>query len=251
MVDELRISESSMPPPEDPLATADELGRLDRSSLAQRVTALIRQAIVRGVLPPAETISLREVSERLGVSPTPVREALSHLGAVGLVQFLPGRIKIVAATPEAFEDSFLLREALEGMTAKLAARRRSEKQSAEISQFANLTVEAVKSEDAKAFRKADVGFHRSIAAAAGSPQLERYTCNALDLALTLRNLRVAGRAFDGKFAVMHELIAGAIERRDGDSAERLAREHVRNVGERMLAAWRAETTDSTASGQVD
>lgn len=247
MSDDARTPEP-IPPAVRRLDTADDLGRLDRSSLAQRVTELIRQAIVSGVLPPAEAISLREVSERLGVSPTPVREALSNLGAIGLVQFLPGRVKIVAASPDSFEDSFRLREALEGMAARLAAQRRSDAQCARIRQLADASVEAVNNEDSGRFRTADVSFHRSIAEAAGSPQLARYTYNALDLALTLRNLRNAGRAFDGSFAVMHQQIAEAIKCRDCDAAEQLAREHVRSVGERLLAAWRNESADTTVSG---
>ena len=225
----------------------DELAPLDRSSLAQRATDLIRQAIVNGVLPPAETISLREVASRLGVSPTPVREALSHLGAVGLVEFLPGRVKIVASTPESFEDSFRLREALEGMTARLAAQRRTDSEVARLHRFADESVKAVQNGDPKAFRAADVGFHRTIGEAARSPQLSRYTDNALDLALTLRNLRVSGSSFEGGFAVMHRQLADAIEQQDGDRAERLMREHIRNVGERMLALWRTELKDTVAS----
>jgi DNA-binding GntR family transcriptional regulator len=226
----------------------EELAPVDRSSLTQQVTDLIRQAIVNGLLPPAEAVSLREVANRLGVSPTPVREALAHLGAVGLVQFLPGRVKIVAATPESFEDSFLLREALEGMTARLAATRRSDEQYARIRQFADLSIEAVKNNDPRGFRSADVSFHRSIAEAAHSPHLGRYTDNALDLALTLRNLRIAGRVFDASFAVMHEQIADAIEQHDEDAAEKLAREHIRNVGQRLLATWGADIESPAITG---
>lgn len=226
---------------------ADELLPVDRSSLAQRVTDLIRQAIVNGTLPPAEAVSLKEVADRLGVSPTPVREALSRLNAVGLVEMLPGRVKIVAATPESLEDAFFLREALEGMAARLAALRRSANEAEVICNLAGISVEAVKNNDPVRFRAADVAFHRAIAKAAHSAQMERYTDNALDLALTLRNRRVAGQTFDGSFAVMHEQIAEAIVRRESDAAEKLAREHARRVGERILAAWRLERERATAS----
>lgn len=242
------MAEARQSSPEGSLEQSlEELAPVDRSSLAQRVTDLIRQAIVNGTLPPAEAVSLREVSSRLGVSPTPVREALSHLGAVGLVDFLPGQVRIVASTPDSLEDSFRLREALEGMTARLAASRRTEEEANRLRELAKLSVKAVRSKDPKSFRTADVAFHRAIAEAAHSPQLERYTANALDLALTLRNLRISGRGFDGSFAVMHEQLADAIQQRDGDAAERVAREHVRNVGERIIAEWRAESEIPAAS----
>lgn len=207
----------------------DELVPVDRSSLSQRVTELIRRAIVSGVLLPAEPITLREVARRLGVSPTPVREALSHLGAVGLVQSLSGRIRIAEATPSAIEDAFTLREALDGMTARLAALRRTEDEIVEIREMAESSVRAVNESDAETFRAVDMEFHRRIVKAAHSQQLGCYARNALDLALTLRNVRTHGRRLRGDFAAMHISISDAIENREADTAESIAREHVRKV----------------------
>lgn len=215
--------------------TADELPQIERSSLTQRVVGLIRQAIVTGVLPPGSSISLRDVANRLGVSPTPVREALFQLSATGLVEFVPGRIQIAAPTPTAVREAFELREALEGMASRLAAMRRSDADAAHIHELAARGMAAAQAGDAQAFRAADLAFHQSIAAASGSKHLQRYTMNALDLALTLRNLRLLGRSFTPAFGYMHQLIAEAIERRDPDRAESLAREHVRNVYQMIMS----------------
>jgi len=211
----------------------DDLPTVDRSSLADRVTGLIRQAIVSGVLQAGEPIGVREVARRLGVSPTPVREALFQLRGIGLVEFLPGRVRIVAPTPKALQAAFELREALEGMAACLAAQRRTEADIERIERSAKASREAAERGDATRFRAADVDFHEAIAAAAHSEQVQRYLKNALDLALTLRNLRNqrTNHSLNPPFAYMHQLIAEAIRRGDSLEAERLSREHVRKVCE--------------------
>lgn len=210
-------------------APVDGLPPLERSSLALRVRELIRRAIVDGVLPPGGQVSPREVAARLGVSPTPVREALIHLDAIGLVEFLPGRIRIASPTPDALRAAYELREALEGMAARLAALRRSPDEAVLIRDLADRSVAAAHARDQEQFRFHDAAFHRAVGRAARSEWLEQYLSNALDLALTLRNLGTAGRSFTAHAAPLHVAIADAIARRDPDEAERVSREHVRAV----------------------
>ena len=212
--------------------TDEELLPLERSSLARRATELIRRSIVNGTLAAGTTISLREVASRLGVSATPVREALIHLNAIGLVEFLPGRVQIASPTPNALREAFELREALEGTAARLAAERRTEEQVGRIKELAEQSVAAAQKREA--FQQYDLLFHRTIGKAACSAQIERYLANALDMALTLRNLRVVGRPFRAKAVHMHVAIAAAVKRRDGDEAERLSREHVRAVYRQII-----------------
>jgi DNA-binding GntR family transcriptional regulator len=221
----------------------DDLPTVDRSSLADRVTVLIRQAIVSGVLQAGEPIGVREVARRLGVSPTPVREALFQLRGIGLVEFLPGRVRIVAPTPEALREAFELREALEGMAARLAAERRDAADLERIEHWAGASRIAAGGGDAASFRAADSEFHEAVAAAARSEQLRRYLKNALDLALTLRNLRNnrGPRHPNPPFAYMHQLIAQAIRAGDAAEAERLGREHVRRVCELIGGKPQGET----------
>jgi DNA-binding GntR family transcriptional regulator len=224
-----------------------ELPSVDRSSLADRVTELIRQSIVSGALPPGEPVSLREIAARLGVSATPVREALFQLRAIGLVEFLPGRVRIVTPNQAALREAFELREALEGMAARLAAQRRSDSEANRIRRLARTSREAAERGDVKAFRAADREFHECVARAARSEQLRRYLKNALDLALTLRNLRAHQRAH-APFAYMHQQIADAIDRGDGDAAERLSREHVRSVCELVAGANQQPIRSSRRGG---
>jgi DNA-binding GntR family transcriptional regulator len=224
----------------------EPIGQIERgSTLGRQATELIRRAIVDGTLPAGAQISLREIAARLGVSQTPVREALMHLEAIGFVRFPHNRIQIAEATPEALRAAFELREALEGMAAGLAALRRSDHQAADINRLARLSIRAAEAEGVEPFRKLDVEFHRAIGVAAHSDQLNRYLGNALDLALTLRNLRTAGRRLDASAAPMHLLIAEAIASGDSAGAEAASRQHVRAVAERVIA-----NTSSSGPGEV-
>jgi DNA-binding GntR family transcriptional regulator len=211
----------------------DGVGPLERSSLSRRAGDLIRQSIVTGVLQPGETISPQEISERLAVSRTPVREALILLNAIGLVEFHPGRIQIASATPDAVREAFELREALEGKAAGLAAERRSEQEAKQIMDLAISSGEAAAEGNRVKFREHDRAFHLAIARAAHSAQLERYLSYALDLALTLRNLRVAKSPFHPKSVGYHKSIAEAILSKDAAEAESLSRAHVRAVGQNL------------------
>lgn len=219
--------------PADPF---ELVGPLQRVSLARKAEELIRQAIVTGLLRSGEQISPQEIADRLGVSRTPVREAIIHLNAVGLVEMLPGRIQIASPTTAAIEDAFMLRESLEGMAARLAAERRTAEQAGLITYHAELSKLAAKAKDRPGFQKSDRDFHLAIAEASGSVQVARYLSYALDLAFTLRNLRMANTPFSASSVRHHVELAKAIDRRDADAAERISREHVQAVLAAVAAA---------------
>ena len=225
-------------------AAGDEFSPLQRVTLARRVTDMIRSAIVSGVLTPGEFISPQEIGDRLGVSRTPVREALIHLNAVGLVEFLPNRVRIASPTPAAILDSFELREALEGMAARLAASRRTDKEAREILKLAEKTQQTYT--DRKSFHEDDRNFHLAIGESSGSIAVNRYLSFALDLAFTLRNLRVAERPLLLSSASQHVRIAEAIMKKDADLAEKLGREHVRSVCATVLAETESTLNEDTA-----
>jgi GntR family transcriptional regulator, rspAB operon transcriptional repressor len=210
---------------------SDGFPPIERVSLARQVTGMIRHAIVTGQLPPGEVISPQEIGKLVNVSRTPVREALIHLSAIGLVEFLPNKVRITAPTRAAVIDAFNVREGLEGMAARLAAERRSDDQAEQIIKLALSTQK--NQTDRRRFQEEDREFHLLIGLSAQSAMLNTYLTNALDLALTLRNLRVADRPFQAVSAKMHIQIAEAIRDRDPDRAERASRDHVRRVRERL------------------
>jgi DNA-binding GntR family transcriptional regulator len=198
-------------------------------TLKQRVSALIRRALIDGSLPAGSQVTVARVARTLGVSATPVREAMMHLDEAGLVSLKDGKIIIAETTPHALREAFELREALEGLSARLAAQRRSSSELSQIKIQARRSHECALARDSAGFYVADAAFHRTVGAAAHSHQLTRYVTNALDLAITLRNIQSVKRRFNPGAAHMHVTIASAIEDRDSDVAEQMMREHIRTV----------------------
>ena len=213
---------------------------LERVSLARKAEELIRQAIVSGVLRSGEQISPREIADRLGVSRTPVREAIIHLAAVGLVEMLPARIQIASPTTTAIRDAFELRQSLETMAARLAAQRRTAAQCDAILAHAEESRMAAEAADRAAFQRSDRDFHLAIGEASHSLYVGRYLSYALDLALTLRNLRMVKTPFNPIWVHHHAQLAEAIARQDAEAAEAVSREHVQAVLAVVAAAEPAE-----------
>lgn len=102
--------------------TPGSLGR-DHASLAQRVADELRRSILTNRRRPGERLVEESLSEELGVSRIPIREALRALAAEGLVEVQPRRGAAVAnVSPEVARDLVEVRATLEGLNARLAAR---------------------------------------------------------------------------------------------------------------------------------
>jgi DNA-binding GntR family transcriptional regulator len=88
---------------------------------ADELALLLEQAIVRGELSPGQVLRQEELSERYGVSRTPVREALRRLAALGLVSFEPNRgVRVRTLSREELREAFLVRAELESLATELA-----------------------------------------------------------------------------------------------------------------------------------
>lgn len=106
---------------------------IPRQALHQEVATRLRQRIIEGELAPGVKLNERELSERLTVSRTPLREAIKMLAAEGLVELLPNRGAVVAQMSEQdVIDTFEVIAGLEGLSGELAAQRISAAELAEI-----------------------------------------------------------------------------------------------------------------------
>ena len=220
----------------DGISAEGELTPLKRSeTLSTQAARLVRSAIVSGILPAGSQLTVPDIARRCGVSATPAREALIRLSEAGLVTFHDRRITIASPSPESLREAFELREALEGMSARLAARRRSEAQLETIERLARESMEQAHGDSPDGFLKADSEFHLAIAEAAGSRQLQRYLRNALDLVNTLRNLGRSRKAHRAGAAHFHLDVADAIRAQDEDGAERAMRLHIQAVFDQFMS----------------
>jgi DNA-binding GntR family transcriptional regulator len=94
----------------------------ERESVEDRVAQSLRELIVTGRLPGGTPLVHRELAQRLGVSPTPVRISLTHLEREGLVEVGPtGRAAVTTLSREDFEEIYAARAGLEGLAARVGA----------------------------------------------------------------------------------------------------------------------------------
>src|SRR5881296_3434515 len=116
------------------------------STKADDIAVVIEEAIVSGELAPGEVLRQDRLSERYGVSRTPVREALRRLAALGLVSFEPNRgVRVRTLTYHDLREAFVVRAELEALVTEIAAGKLTDEALAELEEcerrFARLTKE--------------------------------------------------------------------------------------------------------------
>lgn len=183
-----------------------------------------------GLLNPGDVIDEQELVATYGVSRTPVREAILHLEAVGLVRRLPRKgATIFRPTLEEFLAILEVHAKLEGQAAGLAARRLSRQGALALeATVAACEAHAAAKGDAEpdAYYQCNLRFHEAVAIAAGNDVLVDFIkTNARKLLAYYRaRYRFAGSI--AKSAAEHRAIAGLIHDRDSVGAEALMQRHV-------------------------
>ncbi len=206
-------------------------------SLKSRTYASLKQAIT-GMNIYADDAELRlderELSQRLGISRTPLREALAQLDQEGLVKIVPRRgIYIVRKTKAEILDMITVWAALESMSARLATKEASDEELAGlhalVDQFSHDEIARRMGE----YSDANIEFHQAIIALGKCPLIAELT-NGLFVhvrAIRQRTIFEADRA--RRSIVDHKEIIAALEARDTERAERLVREHTLRLREHV------------------
>jgi DNA-binding GntR family transcriptional regulator len=161
-----------------------------RQVLHQEAASRLRQLIVEGQIPPGAKLNERELSERLQVSRTPLREAIRTLAAEGLVLLLPNRGAVaVQLSPEDVAHTFEVIAGLEALSGELAAQRITEPELAEIRALHFEMLAAFTRRDLSAYYRLNALIHDALNAAARNPVLQRTyrTVNAQLQALRFRS----------------------------------------------------------------
>ncbi len=113
--------------PSSSLANTAQLDGFDHPTLTDRIYVVIKDGIISQEFKPGTRLIDQEIAERLGVSRTPVREAIARLAADGLVTMIPRRgAFVVQLSIKDIEDVYDVREALEGLAVELAVQRLSD-----------------------------------------------------------------------------------------------------------------------------
>jgi DNA-binding GntR family transcriptional regulator len=215
-------------------------------TLADQAYRALREEIISGQLKPGERITERHLAARLGVSPTPVREALGRLEHEQLIERTDTRrLQIAEPSAHRLYELTLIEAALRGVGARLAAENASDRELAEIGRIHASFVDSVTPEVALAAARR---LHARIDEASHNETLITMigTATAFDWQFRLETLpELYGE--NRKVALNrhheHGRIVEALQRRDGEAAERLMREHILGATAAFLRA-RADRTRS-------
>jgi len=189
----------------------------------------LRAMIQFGDLPPGTRLREAQLCQQLGVSRTPLREALRTLAAEGLVNQLPNRSMVVAALdPNDVEHLYRVFGDLEGLAGELACTRVTEQEIAEMGRLLSRMVDLHERGDRAEYMKVNQRIHRMVIDIAANPVLLSVWQSLLprvERARTLPNLdraRWTGALFE------HSKMFAALAARDGPLLRRLSSEHFLN-----------------------
>lgn len=192
--------------------------------------ALLRSRIMSGELPPRAILRAQPLAEELGVSRTPIREALRRLAETGLVEYIPNRgASVIGYTPEQMMETYFVRAALESRAAGLAAPRMS---ADDLSSLADLIeamdayVDSSDIDEITELGRLNLEFHRRIVAASGSRQLVTLVASVSQVPMMIRNFRNYGNTFRRRSNHHHRDILTALRTGDADWAEVCMRSHI-------------------------
>lgn len=209
-------------------------GPLRADSVVDRAYERIRALILDGDVLPGARLGQVELAEQLGISRTPVREALGRLTGEGLVEFLPNRgFRAAGLVLDQVVRRLEVRLLLEPGIARLAAERRGEEHLAALR--ASIEREAAAATRVAA-HDASRDFHVALAEATGNPELVSVFGSlwVVEIGRRLLARRAVESDWKGADVSEHRAIAAAVEAGDGELAARLMEEHVRGA----LQHWR-------------
>lgn len=204
-----------------------ELTAVEREPVVLHVHRELRRAILRGSIPAGTRMVETQLSSRLAVSRTPVREAISRLESEGLVMRQVNGGVIVAEVDKKLGEILVIRQAIEGAAARLACENASDEQ---LSQILRSCREAARlgPADDKTRSEHDRAFHLAIARASGSTRLLQlieefyeYSFSAVGIHPTV--------AESAQLQIHHLEVASALIQRDAEDAERIIRKHFDEV----------------------
>jgi len=219
----------------------------DTGTTAEAVYRTLRHGIMDGALAPGGRLRSDALANELRVSRTPVREALRKLEAEGLVARSGSRLIVRAFSEQDLTELFFVREALEGMAARLAAENGTPSEIAEIGELLEDMETARQRGDLGALRRLTGEFHQLVCRASHNNRLLQSLKALLD---SVRQMQTSTLYSEGRAAEAlqeHRELLAAIAARDGDKAERLAREHRRRTLELRKDMLREQRREDRAA----
>lgn len=210
--------------------------------LHDEVVGCVREMLIEGEIPPGARIPERELCTRLGISRTPLREALKVLGAEGLVVLLPNRgSRAAKVTAKDVQDLFEICQALEALAGELAGERIGDDELVWISNLHEEMLGHHRNRDLAQYYRCNRLIHEAIVAAARNPALVTLYESVTARIRRARYVTPMTPARWKAAITEHEAILNALTRRDGIGLAHILRTHLRHKQDEVVRAGFAES----------
>ena len=211
-------------------------------SLRGRVFSQLQNDILNGKYQPGDSLIETKISEEIGVSRTPVREAIRQLELEGLVQSVPNKGTIVKGISlQDIEDIYTIRMMIEGLAARWATEKITPPELAELKETFELEEFYTPKNNADCLLKFDSRFHDIIYKASKSRPLMHTLSTFHHYVQRARIVSLSSPGRPQKVLEEHRAILGAIEDGDAGRAEKLITEHVKNASINFINQMKEET----------
>ncbi|MDO5422866.1 MAG: GntR family transcriptional regulator [Eubacteriales bacterium] len=222
----------------------------EQHSLQSRVFHTIRDDILNGRYGHEEELREITLGKELGVSRTPVREALRQLELEGLVTIIPNKGAYVnGITPEDVKDIYQIRARLEGLCARMACERITKEQLEEMEEVILLSQFHEKKQNFEQLVLLDSRFHEILFEAGQSKMLEHLLKNLHQYVQKVRKNSLSSGSRAGRSTREHESIMLAIRDGDGDMADELATRHILNTIQNLQKIEQSDLLESQVTIQ--
>ncbi len=207
---------------------------VSRRTLHDELVGRIRDMIIEARLPPGSRIHEGLLGQALGVSRTPLREALKFLASEGLIELVPGRGALVAQlTPRDVRNMLEVLGSLEALAGRLACQRASDAEIAEVRRLHDEMMALYAAGDRLDYYKRNQAIHTAIARMSGNAFL---AANHGAIQARLKRIRFIGNEQPDKWrcaVAEHEAMIRALEARDADTLAQVLAGHLEQTWERV------------------
>lgn len=206
----------------------------------------LRRAILNGQLKPGERLMEVHLANRLGVSRTPIREAIRKLELEGLVIMIPRRgAEVARITEKSLKDVLEVRRALDALSVELACQRISREDLDRLADACGKFERAVRGADASVIAREDVALHDIIVEATGNQRLQQLVNNLSEQMYRFRFVYIKEENQHDNLVAEHREIYESILSRDRERAAAAARLHIDNQEKSIIRQIRLENESRT------
>ncbi len=215
----------------------EKINTSEQGSLTAKVFKALEKAILSGEFLPGEALTEQSLSGQLGVSRTPVREALRQLEHEGLVKNVPNKgAEVVGVSEKDVDDIYTIRVHIEGLAARWAAENISESEIEKLRDTLELQEFYASKGDSDRVKSLDSTFHEAVYKASESNPLRQILSQLHNSIQRARGLSIQSEGRAVAAVEEHRRIFEAIAAHDGDNAEKEAQIHIINAKQSLIKA---------------